>query len=149
MKQSIFNGSPFSVHPVATAEYELPTGFIENGVNAGFPSAAEDFLEEGINLNDHLIRDKETTFIVRVNGSSMKGAGIHNKDLMVVDRSLRPTDGCIAVCIIDNEFVVKRLKVTPNGILLLPENPTFSPIPVSEYADFEVWGVVTYSIQKH
>jgi DNA polymerase V len=79
----------------------------------------------------------------------MKDAGIGNKDLLIIDKSLEPTDGKIAVCVIDGEFVLKRLKVNRDGIWLMPENEDFKPKKVTEFNDFEIWGIVTFSIQKH
>ena len=130
----INNTGKLKLYSVSTdTELELP--LMEGGVSAGFPSPAEDFLDNKIDLNKHLIKNK--------------GAGIGNKDLLIIDKSLEPTDGKIAVCVIDGEFVLKRLKVNRDGIWLMPENEDFKPKKVTEFNDFEIWGIVTFSIQKH
>ena len=135
------------IHPISTeTELLLP---VMDAVSAGFPSPAADFLDTSIDLNEYLIKHPSTTFLAITSGFSMKDAGIHDKDILIIDKSLEPTDGKIAVCIIDGEFVLKRLKVDKLGIWLMPANPLFKPIRVSEFQDFEIWGIVTYSIQKH
>jgi DNA polymerase V len=128
-------------------ELELP--FVENGISAGFPSPATDFLDSAIDLNKHLIRHPATTFIAVANGQSMKGAGIDNNDLLIVDKSIEPTNGAIAVCVIDGEFTLKRLVVKRREIFLMPENEDFKPIKISEFNEFEIWGILTYSIKCH
>ncbi len=136
------------IYPVST-ETELDLQLIEGGVSAGFPSPASDFLDQAIDLNKHLIKNPSTTFIAVTDGNSMKDAGITDKDLLIIDKSLRPTNGKIAVCIIDGEFTLKRLKVTREGIWLVPANNEFKPTKITEFNDFSIWGIVTYSIQKH
>ena len=128
------------------SEIELP---MIGGVSAGFPSPAADFLDSGVDLNQYLIKKPASTFIAFVNGESMADAGIGNKDLLIIDKSLEPTNGKIAVCIINGEFVLKRLLVDKEGIWLMPANKNFKPIKITEYTDFEIWGIVVYSIQKH
>jgi DNA polymerase V len=136
------------IFPVST-ETELDLQLIEGGVSAGFPSPASDFLDQAIDLNKHLIKNPSTTFIAVTDGNSMKDAGITDKDLLIIDKSLRPTNGKIAVCVIDGEFTLKRLKVTREGIWLVPANNEFKPTKITEFNDFSIWGIVTYSIQKH
>ena len=127
-------------------EQEIP--FFESTVSAGFPSPADDYTEISLDLNKHLIKHPSATFYARVKGDSMINAGIHDGDLLVVDRALDIYDNCIAVCIIDGEFTVKRLKKKSNKILLIPENEQYKTIEVSEFNDFEVWGIVAYVIHK-
>ncbi len=127
-------------------EQEIP--FFESTVSAGFPSPADDYTEISLDLNKHLIKHPSATFYARVKGDSMINAGIHDGDLLVVDRALNIYDNCIAVCIIDGEFTVKRLKKKSNKILLIPENDQYKTIEVSEFNDFEVWGIVAYVIHK-
>ena len=122
---------------------------VEAGVSAGFPSPAADFLDASIDLNKYLIKKQSTTFIAVTEGFSMIGAGIGHKDLLIIDKSLEPKDGKIAVCVIDGEFILKRLKVAVDGIWLMPENDKFKPLKVTEFNNFEIWGMVTYSIQQH
>ena len=141
--------SNIKIYPVST-ETELELPLFEGGVSAGFPSPAADFLDINIDLNKHLIKNPSSTFIAVTDGFSMVDSGISNKDLLVVDRSLKPKNGDIAVCVINDEFLLKQLKVDDLGNLwLMPANKSFAPIKVTEYSDFEVWGVVTFSIQKH
>jgi DNA polymerase V len=117
-------------------------------VQAGFPSPALDFMEYKIDLNKELTRNEAATFYVKVAGNSMTGAGIDESDILVVDRSLPPHDGSIAVCLIDAEFTVKRLKVQPDCLYLVPENPDYPLLRVTEHNQFMVWGIVTYVIKK-
>lgn len=120
----------------------------QTGISAGFPSPADDFKEYKISLDKTLVRNKEATFYARVSGQSMIGAGLDDGDLLVVDKSLEPTHNKIAVCFIDGEFTVKRLKVTPEGVYLQPENHVYDPILVTDSNDFQIWGVVTHVIKK-
>lgn len=112
-------------------------------IAAGFPSPADDYVEDRIDLNQHLIRHKEATFFLRVQGDSMLGAGIHNGDLLVVDRALEPVDGKIVIAVLDGELTVKRLECRAGQIRLMPENPAFTPIVVNNEQDLVIWGVVT------
>lgn len=127
--------------PERFTNIELPL-FLE-AVSAGFPSPAEDYLEGKLDLNDYLIMNPASTFLVRVTGDSMKNAGIHSGDLLVVDRSLEAKDGNIVIAVIDGELLVKRLKLIKNKYYLLPENSNFKPIEITETMSFEVWGVVS------
>ncbi len=115
----------------------------ESSVPAGFPSPADDFIANQLDLNEHLILHPAATFFVRVAGDSMIGAGITDGDILIVDRSLEPTDGKIVIAVVNGELVVKRLRRTEKGWLLLAENDDYSPIEVGEEGEFEVWGVVT------
>ncbi len=125
---------------------EIP--YFEARVSAGFPSPADDYTDVKLDLNKALIQNPTATFYVKVKGMSMQNAGINEGDMLVVDRSKTPTDLCIAVCVINSEFTVKRLKKTKSGLSLLPENPDFKPIKITTDMDFSVWGVVTYVIHK-
>lgn len=119
-----------------------------SGVSAGFPSPADDYVELKLDLNKYLIRHPSATFYVKVKGDSMKGAGINDGDILVVDRSLEPKNNDVAVCVIDSEFTVKKLRKTKDELYLMPENEEFKPIRVTEDNNFQVWGVVTYIIHK-
>ena len=112
-------------------------------VPAGSPVAADDLKEADIDLNEHLVRKPASTFLVTVKGDSMINAGIHDGDLLVVDRSLEPRNGKVVVAVINDELTVKRLERSAGRIRLLPENPDFKPIEVPEEASFFIWGVVT------
>ncbi|MEZ7197533.1 LexA family protein [Pseudodesulfovibrio karagichevae] len=117
-------------------------------VPAGFPSPAEEYLEKRLDLNELLVARPESTYFVRVSGDSMIGAGIHHGDLLVVDRSLDPRPGQVIIALVDGEFTVKRLRKTPMGLELAPENPEYGVIPLSEETDFQVWGVVLHVVHK-
>lgn len=121
---------------------------IDTGISAGFPSTTEDIVGEKISLDDTLIRNKDTTFYAKVRGQSMINAGLNHDDLLVIDRSLEPADKKIAVCYIDGEFTVKRLRVQKNEIWLQPENPDYPIINITEDNDFMIWGIVTNVIKK-
>lgn len=125
---------------------ELP--FITSGIKAGFPSPAADFDETRISLDKALVKNPHTTFYAKANGQSMKGAGIDDADIMVIDRSIEPRNNKIAVCLIDGEFTVKRIKKTKEELLLMPENNDFQPIKVTEENQFVIWGIVTYVIKN-
>jgi len=112
-------------------------------IPAGFPSPADDYVEDRIDLNQHLIRHKEATFFLRVKGDSMLGAGIHDGDLLVVDRALEPVGGKIVIAVLDGELTVKRLERRAGQVRLMPENPAFAPIVVNNEQDLVIWGVVT------
>ena len=132
--------------PEQSGESGLP--LVTHGVSAGFPSPALDFMEYKIDLNKHLTRNPLSTFYIKVSGNSMTGAGIDDGDLLVVDRSLEPADGRIAICLVDGDFTVKRLKVTAEGLFLMPENPDYQPIAITEANQFALWGLVTYVIKS-
>ncbi|WP_018133692.1 LexA family protein [Acaricomes phytoseiuli] len=116
-------------------------------VHAGYPSPAQDYFDGTLDLNEHLIGDKTSTFIVRVVGDSMEGAGISDGDELIVDRAEEPRDGSVVLAVLDGEITVKRLRLTSQGVMLVPENPRYSPIHVAE-SDLLVWGVVTYSLHQ-
>ena len=117
-------------------------------VAAGFPSPADDYLERRIDLNEHLIRHPAATFFVRVAGDSMKGAGIFDGDLLIVDRAAEVTSGCIVVARVHDEFTMKRVRKVGGRVFLDPENENYQPIEVTEGSDFEVWGRVTGSVRE-
>ena len=118
------------------------------GVSAGFPSPADDFKELRISIDQEVVKNEEATFYARVAGQSMQGAGLDDGDLLVIDRSKEPEDNAIAVCFVDGEFTVKRLKVEAECVYLMPENPAYSPIKVTEDNQLIIWGVVTYVVKK-
>ena len=126
----------------------LGAAFIDTVVSAGFPSPAEDFTEQRLSLDKELVKNKNTTFFARVSGQSMIGAGLDDNDLLVIDRSLEPSNNKIAVCFLDGEFTVKRLKVSSEGVWLQPENPNYPIIKITEDNHFVIWGIVTNVIKK-
>ena len=116
---------------------------IYGSVAAGFPSPAQDYMEEDINLQDLLVPKPLSTFIVRTKGDSMTGAFIPDEALLVVDKSKKAVSGDIIVACVNGEFTVKRLVKTPKSWVLHPENPLYRPLTITEGMDFTVWGVVT------
>ena len=129
--------------PDYSSKLELP--FFDVGISAGFPSPADDFVELTIDLNKLLIKNKDTTFFAKVKGHSMKNAGICDGDLLVIDKSLEPQNNRIAVCQIDGEFTVKRIKIEKDIVWLIAENDDYAPIKVTPENDFIIWGIVTSS----
>ena len=117
-------------------------------VVAGFPSAAEQYADTPLDLNELLVRNVPATFFVRVAGDSMEGAGIENGDLLVVDRSLDACDGDIVIACVENEFTVKFLRKNADGISLEPANKKYSPIKFSGEMSLNIFGVVTASIRQ-
>src|SRR5262245_2382255 len=108
-------------------------------VSAGFPSPADDYIEKRLDLNELIIKHPEATFFVKVEGDSMRDAGILSGDILVVDRSLEPSHGKIVVAILNGEFTVKRIHIGPRGVALLPENTAYEPIKIHSDSDFQVW----------
>jgi len=138
--------SSFKLYNVSTDEpIELPVA--GSNISAGFPSPADDFIEDILSLDRELIRNKEATFYARVEGTSMEDANIHDGDLLVIDRSIEPQNNKVALCFIDGEFTVKRLNIKEDHILLMPENKKFSPTKVTDENEFLIWGIVTYVIK--
>ena len=112
----------------------------------GFGAAADDYMERGIYLNEQLIRNKPATYFMRVTGNSMINAGIHDGDVVIVDRSIKPVSGKIVIAILDGDMLIRRLEKTMNKLRLIPETPKLATIEVAEYSDMTIWGVVTYVI---
>ncbi|MBO4670256.1 MAG: translesion error-prone DNA polymerase V autoproteolytic subunit [Bacteroidales bacterium] len=119
-------------------------------VKAGFPSPAEG-VREKLDLVKLLVRHSASTFFFRIDGVSMVDADMDEGDIIIVDRAVDPYDGCKAVCYIDGEYTVKKVRIRPGGALLVPcndNNTRYKPIPVGPEDDFLIWGVVTYIIKK-
>jgi DNA polymerase V len=117
-------------------------------IPAGFPSPADDHLEATIDLNRQYVRHPAATFFVRVQGTSMIGAGIHNGDMLVVDRSLEAQSGSVVIAVINGELTVKRLVTKGDEVWLMPENPDFQPLQITEGMELQVWGVVAHVIHS-
>jgi len=126
--------------------YEVP--MYSNKVAAGFPSPADDYLEDKIDLNQYLVKHPAATFLVRASGESMINAGIFPNDILVVDRSLKAEDGKVVIAVVDNELTVKRYRKRGKNIVLEPENEAYDPIIISEESEAFVWGVVTNVIHN-
>lgn len=119
-----------------------------SSVAAGFPSPAEDFVDRRIDLNNLLIAHPSATFFVRVKGHSMQEAGIDDGDLLVVDKSLKPTNGDIVVAFLNGEFTVKKISKGKNFLYLVPQNEDYKSIKIKLNDDFSVWGVVAHVIKS-
>ena len=122
-------------------------------IKAGFPSPAQDYVENGIDLNRELVKNPSSTFFGRARGTSMEGAGIFDGDLLIIDKSLEPREGAIAVCFIDGEFTLKRIHFEKHdgqvtAIWLQPENEQFTPIKVTQDNQFIIWGIVVHSVRS-
>lgn len=117
-------------------------------IKAGFPSPADDYIETHLDLNEHLIQQPAATFFLKASGDSMINAGINSGDILVVDRSIKPSSDKIVIASINGELTVKRLFCNGKVVRLLPENSKYEPIEVSQYEDLVIWGVVTYVIHK-
>lgn len=138
----------FSIHPIDIASI-LPLVFVDEGIKAGFPSPAQDYISQAIDLNKELIHHPASTFYGRVSGDSMKDAGLSDGDILVIDKSLEPRSGNMAVCFIDGEFTIKYIQIEKEVIWLIPANEKYKPIKVTADNDFLIWGIVTYSIKNH
>ncbi|RZJ52936.1 MAG: translesion error-prone DNA polymerase V autoproteolytic subunit [Flavobacterium sp.] len=132
--------------PDYSSKVELP--FFDVGISAGFPSPADDFIELSIDLNREFIKHKDTTYFARVKGYSMKNVGINDGDLLIIDKSLEPQNNRIAVCQIDGDFTVKRIKIEKDIIWLVAENEDYEPIKVTPENNFVIWGIVIHSIKS-
>lgn len=139
---------------VVTEIYQLQIGepcllpLYADPVQAGFPSPADDHLDEMLDLNEHLIKNPAATYMVRVKGNSMVGIGIQSGDLLVVDKSLDAIDGDVVIARVDGHFTVKTFRNSGRTLRLVAENPRQAPIVFNEDSDVEIWGVVTNVIHE-
>ena len=138
MQQSILQADPQPTF--------IPRPLAPDCVRAGFPSPAQDYEEETLDINQYLVRNIPATFFVQVEGDSMDGAGIHHGDILVVDRSIQPVNGHVVVAFIGGERLVKTLRIRRGSGHLVAENPAYPPIPITE--DCTLWGVVTGRFAK-
>jgi len=132
------------------SEYHLALAlpYADEGIKAGFPSPAQDYLERSIDLNRELIKHPASTFYGRVKGDSMIDAHVHDGDILIIDKSLEPQNGDMAVCFIDGEFTLKYIEIEKEVIWLVPANSKYKSIKVTADNDFLIWGIVTYCIQR-
>lgn len=141
---------PNNLTPVKLAEnpisFKVP--LFNHTIRAGFPSPADDYVADTLDLNEHLMPRKEATFLVKVSGDSMIGAGIHHRDILVVDRSITPVNGKVVIAVLDGQFTVKTLEKKRGKIRLLPANPDFEPIEMKDEQELQIWGVVTNVIHS-
>ncbi|QNJ05860.1 DNA polymerase V/ subunit D [Synechococcus sp. MEDNS5] len=138
-----FSQSP---QPLRSQRHPLLLPLAGERVAAGFPSPADDYVEVGIDLNDQLIRHPTSTFFLRVSGDSMTGAGIHDGDLLVVDRSLDPRPGRVVVAVLDGGFTLKRLARHRGRLRLEAANPDYPPLELEGCGDMQIWGVAIHVI---
>ncbi len=131
----------------ATKKFRIP--LLNDSVSAGFPSPADDYTEENIDLNEHLISNPFSTFFLRVKGDSMINAGIKDKDLIIVDKSLIAKPGNIVIAMIDGEFTIKKLSIKNNELYLKAENHNYPDFRFKNHIDVQIWGVVIYSIHSY
>ncbi|MDQ8916892.1 translesion error-prone DNA polymerase V autoproteolytic subunit [Acinetobacter baumannii] len=138
------------VHPNNDKIYHIPLA--TERVAAGFPSPAQDDIEQALDLNEYLIRNENATFIVKANSLSMLDAGIDIDDPLIVDRSISAKSGDIVIALIDNDFTVKRLMIDtqfqPPKVWLKAENPDYQNIYIEEGQELVIWGVVTYNLKR-
>lgn len=132
----------FPLAPISAAEHDLAL-LAMTGVSAGFPSPAQDYYDGPIDLNAHLIKDPTSTFVIRVAGDSMEGAGISDGDEVIVDRAATPRDGSVVIAVLDGEMTIKRLRLTGSQVILRPDNPRYPDIVVDDLSELVLWGVVT------
>ena len=130
-----------------TKRFKIP--LLNDSVSAGFPSPADDYTEENIDLNEHLISNPFSTFFLRVKGDSMINAGIKDKDLIIVDKSLIAKPGDIVIAMIDGEFTIKRLSIKNDELYLKAENHNYPDFSFKDHIDVQIWGVVIYSIHSY
>ena len=130
-----------------TERFKIP--LLNDSVSAGFPSPADDYTEENIDLNEHLISNPFSTFFLRVKGDSMINAGIKDKDLIIVDKSLIAKPGDIVIAMIDGEFTIKRLSIKNDELYLKAENHNYPDFSFKNHIDVQIWGVVIYSIHSY
>lgn len=126
----------------------LPLPYADEGIKAGFPSPAQDYMEMAIDLNKELIKHPSSTFYGRVKGDSMKDAGVLDGNVLIIDKSLEPHSGDMAVCFVDGEFTLKYIEIDKDVIYLMPANEEYPPIKVTADNNFIIWGIVTYVIKK-
>ena len=126
-----------------------PIPYLLSRISAGFPSPADDYIENNLSLSELLIRNHLSTFLMKTSGDSMMDVGINDGDILVVDRSIEPKNRDIVIAILEGNLTVKRLLFKTNGsVVLKSENIAYKDIIIPESADLEIWGVVTSAIHQ-
>lgn len=150
---AIIESIPHSLSQAPEAPQRAPHQFefklLQHRLSAGFPSPAADYAEDGLDLNDYLVRRKSSTYMFTVKGDSMIGASIEEGDKVVVDRSLRPRHNDIVVAVVEGEYTIKRLYKYRGRVELRPENPAYQPMVFEEGSELEVWGVVVGVVRRY
>ena len=127
----------------------IPIPYLLSRISAGFPSPADDYIENNLSLSELLIRNHLSTFLMKTSGDSMMDVGINDGDILVVDRSIEPKNRDIVIAILEGNLTVKRLLFKTNGsVVLKSENTAYKDIKIPESADLEIWGVVTSAIHQ-
>lgn len=143
---------PIASHALEVLDFEVLESMVlplfASYISAGFPSPADDYLEDKIDLGKYLIQNPTSTYMMRVKGNSMEDANIHEGDLLVIDKDLTPSDGQPVVCFLDGEFTVKTFRKINNKLYLYPANPNYKPIEITADMDMRVWGVVIWILHK-
>ena len=143
---SKISSKTMDIFPVSIASnMEIPV--LSTPISAGFPSPALDFIDLSIDMNKYLIKRPTSTFYGRVKGQSMKDVGISDGDLLVIDKSIAPKDDQVAVCYLDGEFTLKKIKLEKDICWLIPANESYQPIQVTSQNDFLIWGIITHVIK--
>jgi DNA polymerase V len=127
---------------------DIELQLFENRIQAGFPSPAQGAFADSVDLNHELINNPTATFCARVIGDSMVDSGINEGDMLIIDRSIEPQNGDIAVCFIDGDFTVKRLLINEDGISMVPANRKYPIIKVPDDSNFIIWGIISHIIKK-
>lgn len=138
----------YKIHNIDVSS-TLPLQFADEGIRAGFSSPAQDYLEQAIDLNKEIVKHPASTFYGPVVGNSMSGEGIGEGDILVINKSFELIDFGLAVCFINGEFTVKRVKLEKEFAWLIPSNPDYQPIKVTKDDEFTIWGIVTYTVKKN
>ncbi|SSR57686.1 DNA polymerase V component [Acinetobacter baumannii] len=146
LQKSFVLSEALSIKQVVPSTHLLIPYALEK-INAGFPSPAQDYIDKALDMNEHLIKNATSTFIVKVASLSMLNAGIDINDELIVDRSLDAKHGDIVIALIDNEFTVKRLMIDKKGQWLKAENPDYKNIYLADGQELIIWGVVTHIIK--
>ena len=136
-----------SIPNINKGRYIVP--FSQSFVKAGFPSPAQDYIEDRVDIFNRIVQNPTSTFLVRAKGDSMEGKGIQSGDILVVDKSLLAKNNSIVVAYIDGEFTVKRFVKSVSKVYLYPANDNYKPIEITKENDFLIWGVVTYVLHEY
>jgi DNA polymerase V len=140
-------GNAFSAAYTGTKEFQQQN--VRNANATGFGAAADDYATRGLDLNEYLIRNKPATFFLRIQSESMMGAGIHQGDLVIVDRSITPGNGHIVIASLNGEMLIRRYEKQFNKLRLIPETSSLAPIDIDPTNEgFSIWGVVMYVIHE-
>ena len=124
------------------------TPIVNTGATGGFPSPADGYADIALDLNKELVRNPSSTFFARVEGGSMHYDGIDDGDLLVIDKSVKPYDKCMAVCVVNGDFILKKIQFENNKIHLIAADENTKPIIVNTEDNITIWGVVRYAIKK-